>query len=45
VTLASGPLYDRLGVDGFWAMIPIAIIGMGLIGLAARSTPKLPVRG
>ncbi|TIW03720.1 MAG: MFS transporter, partial [Mesorhizobium sp.] len=45
VTLASGPLYDRLGVDGFWAMIPIAVIGMALIGLAARSAPKLPVGG
>lgn len=45
VTLASGPLYDRLGVDGFWVMIPIAIIGMALIGLAARSAPKPSVRG
>jgi len=45
VTLASGPLYDRLGVDGFWAMIPIAIIGMVLIGLASRSAPEHPVRG
>ncbi|MBZ9808073.1 MFS transporter [Mesorhizobium sp. BR1-1-9] len=40
VTLASGPLYDRFGVDGFLAMIPIAIIGLVLIGLAARSAPK-----
>ncbi|RAZ89772.1 MFS transporter [Mesorhizobium hawassense] len=45
VTLASGPLYERLGVDGFWAMIPIAIIGMALIGLASRSAPQRPVRG
>ena len=45
VTLASGPLYDRLGVDGFWVMIPIAVIGMVLIGLAARSAPKPSVRG
>jgi MFS transporter, PPP family, 3-phenylpropionic acid transporter len=45
VTLASGPLYDRLGVDGFLAMIPIAIVGLVLIGLAARSAPKHPVRG
>jgi PPP family 3-phenylpropionic acid transporter len=45
VTLASGPLYDRLGVDGFWAMIPIAIIGIALIELASRSAPKLSVRG
>ncbi|TPL33498.1 MFS transporter [Mesorhizobium sp. B2-4-8] len=40
VTLASGPLYDRFGVDGFLAMIPIAIIGLVLVGLAARSAPK-----
>ncbi|RWM07082.1 MAG: MFS transporter [Mesorhizobium sp.] len=45
VTLASGPLYDRFGVDGFLAMIPIAIVGLALIGLAARSTPQRPVRG
>ncbi|RWA74749.1 MFS transporter [Mesorhizobium sp. M1C.F.Ca.ET.193.01.1.1] len=45
VTLASGPLYDRLGVDGFLAMIPIAIVGLALIGLAARSAPQRPVRG
>ncbi|TPK58343.1 MULTISPECIES: MFS transporter [unclassified Mesorhizobium] len=40
VTLASGPLYDGFGVDGFLAMIPIAIIGLVLVGLAARSAPK-----
>ncbi|MBZ9794553.1 MFS transporter [Mesorhizobium sp. ES1-4] len=45
VTLASGPLYDRLGADGFLAMIPIAIIGLVLIGLAARSAPQRPFRG
>ncbi|MBZ9668867.1 MFS transporter [Mesorhizobium sp. ES1-3] len=45
VTLVSGPLYDRLGVDGFLAMIPIAIIGLVLIGLAARSAPQRPIRG
>ena len=45
VTLASGPLYDRLGVDGFLAMIPIAIVGLVLIGLAARSAPQRPARG
>ncbi|MDX8517532.1 MFS transporter [Mesorhizobium dulcispinae] len=45
VTLASGPLYDRLGVGGFLAMIPIAIIGLVLIGLAARSAPQRPLRG
>ncbi|PWJ89229.1 PPP family 3-phenylpropionic acid transporter [Mesorhizobium loti] len=40
VTLASGPFYDRLGVDGFLVMIPIAIVGLVLIGLAARSAPQ-----
>ncbi|MDG4902565.1 MULTISPECIES: MFS transporter [unclassified Mesorhizobium] len=44
VTLVSGPLYDRLGVDGFLAMIPIAIIGLALIGLAARSAPQRRLR-
>ncbi|MEP6564684.1 MAG: MFS transporter [Mesorhizobium sp.] len=39
-TLASGPLYDRFGVDGFFAMIPIALIGLALIGFAARSAPQ-----
>ncbi|MBZ9967625.1 MFS transporter [Mesorhizobium sp. BR1-1-2] len=45
VTLASGPLYDRFGVDGFLAMIPIAIIGLVLIGLAAHSAPKRRIGG
>ena len=44
-TLASGPLYDRFGVDGFFAMIPIALIGLVLIGLAARSAPQRRIRG
>lgn len=44
VTLASGPLYHRFGVDGFFAMIPIALIGLGLIGLAARSAPQRRIR-
>ncbi|SDA41322.1 MFS transporter [Mesorhizobium qingshengii] len=45
VTLASGPLYDRFGVDGFFAMIPVALIGLVLIGLAARSAPQGRIRG
>ncbi|RWC92682.1 MAG: MFS transporter [Mesorhizobium sp.] len=45
VTLASGPLYDRFGVDGFLAMIPIALIGLALIALAARSAPQRSVGG
>ena len=41
VTLASGPLYDRLGVDGFSGDDPDrASIGLVLIGLAARSAPQ-----
>ncbi|MBZ9677113.1 MFS transporter [Mesorhizobium sp. ES1-1] len=40
VTLASGPLYDRFGVDGFFAMVPVALVGLVLIGLAARSAPQ-----
>jgi PPP family 3-phenylpropionic acid transporter len=40
VTLASGRLYERFGVDGFFAMIPIALIGLVLIGFAARSAPQ-----
>jgi PPP family 3-phenylpropionic acid transporter len=40
VTLLCGPLYDRFGVDGFFAMIPIALVGLVLIGLAARSAPQ-----
>ncbi|MER9234010.1 MFS transporter [Mesorhizobium sp. M0622] len=39
-TLISGPLYDRFGANGFFAMIPIALTGLALIGLAARSTPQ-----
>ncbi|MGP2492672.1 MFS transporter [Mesorhizobium sp. PUT5] len=39
-TLASGPLYDRLNVGGFWAMVPVALAGLWLIWLAARSAPQ-----
>jgi PPP family 3-phenylpropionic acid transporter len=37
VTLASGPLYARLGGDGFYVMAVIALIGLGLIVAAALS--------
>lgn len=40
VTLMSGPLYDRFGVDGFYVMAGVAAIGLGLIVLAARSAPE-----
>ncbi len=36
VTLASGPIYQRLGVAGFYVMAGVAAVGLGLI-LAARS--------
>jgi PPP family 3-phenylpropionic acid transporter len=39
VTLASGPLYDRLGGGGFYVMAAIAVLGSGLIAAAAFS-PK-----
>ena len=37
VTLPSGPLYNRLGGDGFYVMAVIALIGFGLIVAAALS--------
>ena len=40
VTLLSGPLYERLGVGGFYVMAAIALVGLGLIALAARSAPE-----
>ena len=40
VTLLSGPLYEWFGVDGFYVMAAIALVGLGLIALAARSAPE-----
>jgi PPP family 3-phenylpropionic acid transporter len=40
VTLLSGPLYEWFGVDGFYVMTAIALVGLGLIALAARSAPE-----
>ncbi len=40
VTLISGPLYDRFGVDGFYVMAAVAALGLGLIVLASRSAPE-----
>ena len=40
VTLVSGPLYESLGVDGFYVMAVIAAVGLGLIVLAGRSAPE-----
>lgn len=41
VTFACGPLYERLGGDGFYVMAVIAVIGLGLI-VAAASSPRAP---
>lgn len=43
VTLASGPLYERLGTDGFYVMAVVAAAGLACIGAAAVS-PRAPVR-
>ena len=40
VTLVSGPLYEALGVDGFFVMAGIAAVGLGLVVLAGRSAPE-----
>lgn len=40
VTLVSGPLYERFGVNGFLPMIPVAMVGMALVLLASRSAPE-----
>jgi PPP family 3-phenylpropionic acid transporter len=39
VTLACGPLYERLGGDGFYVMAAIAVVGLGLI-VASAFSPK-----
>jgi MFS transporter, PPP family, 3-phenylpropionic acid transporter len=44
VTLLSGPLYERLGVNGFVVMAVVAGIGLGFVGLAARSSPERRLR-
>jgi PPP family 3-phenylpropionic acid transporter len=40
VTLACGPLYERLGGDGFYVMAVIAVVGLGLIVAAALARAK-----
>lgn len=40
VTLASGPLYERLGGDGFFVMAVIAAAGVCLLLIGDRSTPQ-----
>lgn len=39
-TLLSGPLYDRLGVHGFYAMVAIAAAGLVIVTIAPRSAPE-----
>lgn len=36
VTLVSGPLYEQLGVDGFFAMVAISLCGMALVLCAGQ---------
>ncbi|MBA3448197.1 MAG: MFS transporter [Pseudaminobacter sp.] len=40
VTLLSGPLYDRLGTNGFFVMAGLAAAGLVLVALAARLAPE-----
>lgn len=40
VMLLSGPLYPRLGASGFFVMAAIAVAGLALVLLAARSAPE-----
>ena len=40
VPLLSGPLYERLGVNGFLAMVGVAALGTTLILMAANSAPE-----
>lgn len=44
VTLLSGALYQRLGVNGFFVMAGVALLGLVFIWLAARSAPKRRLR-
>ncbi|KQZ13424.1 MFS transporter [Mesorhizobium sp. Root554] len=39
VTLVSGPLYERFGSGGFFAMIPVALAGLLMIVVAGRYRP------
>jgi PPP family 3-phenylpropionic acid transporter len=44
MTLLSGPLYQAMGANGFYAMAVVALFGLVLAGLAWRSAPKGRVR-
>jgi PPP family 3-phenylpropionic acid transporter len=43
-TLLSGPLYEVFGVGGFFFMAGFAVVGIGLVALAARSAPERRLR-
>jgi PPP family 3-phenylpropionic acid transporter len=43
VTLLSGPLYERIGTSGFYAMAAVAAVGLALIAAAAFS-PRAQAR-
>lgn len=43
VTLVSGPLYQRYGIDGIYAMAVLSAVGLGLVLMAAVS-PRAPRR-
>jgi len=44
VTLLSGPLYDRFGVEGFFAMIGVAALGTVLVLMSMASAPERRLR-
>jgi len=44
VTLGSGPLYEWLGIDGFYVMAVVAVLGLALIAAASLSQRNHPQR-
>lgn len=44
MTLLSGPLYESIGEKGFYVMALVALLGLGLAGLAWRSAPEIRIR-
>ena len=44
VTLISGPIYNWMGVDGFYVMAGVALIGIAFVVVAARSAPERRLR-
>ena len=43
-TLLSGPLYEGLGVHGFYVMVAVAAAGFSIVALAPRSAPEAGLR-